>query len=99
MKPRKTKLRQEAAWRECQVRMPGCTGGPCVLAHVRMPGISGGSLKAPDFLGAWACQHCHDEADRRTTHWPIEQAELWFYEGVLRTQYQLWQESKIKEAA
>lgn len=74
----------------CDVRMPGvCIGDGAVLAHVRLSGISGMGLKAPDLLAAHACTACHDEYDRRTKRIPKEDAQRWFYEGVLRTQYRL----------
>lgn len=95
-----TDLRKEPAGRECQVRMPGiCRPHPedCVLAHCQTPaGIRGMGQKAPDLLGAWACSACHDEYDRRTRNVDVDQARLWFYEGLLRTQAQLIKEGKVK---
>lgn len=101
MKPRKTRLRAEAADRECTVRGPGCVTGPCCLAHVRIVGITGMGMKAPDFLGAWSCDTCHKRYDTRgrLSCFEADEIEALFLRGVLRTQYQLWQEGKIQEAA
>ena len=90
-----TDLRSEAAWRACQVRATGCTGGPCVLAHVRMNGISGLGIKAPDALGAWACDNCHKLYD---VHGSIDRIEIEndFLKGVIRTQNLLIKEGKLK---
>lgn len=67
-----------------------------VLAHVRLPGITGIGQKAPDLLGAWCCSACHDEVDRRTQVVDRDNVTRWFYEGVLRTQYQLIKQKIIK---
>lgn len=90
-------LRKEAAWRDCQVRLPGCTGGPCVLAHIRLSGISGMGIKAPDQLGAWACDSCHKAYDvHGSTDLDRDFIDKAFLEGVMRTQYTLIKEGKIK---
>lgn len=93
-------LRKEAAFRECQVRIPGiCRAHPedCVLAHAQTPaGIRGMGQKAPDLIGAWACSACHDEYDRRTRKVDVDFARMCFYEGVLRTQAVLIAEGKVK---
>jgi hypothetical protein len=94
-----TDLRKHAKGRECQVRYPGiCNGDPAttVLAHVRMPGITGIGQKSPDILGSWCCSACHDEADRRTRKLPVGEAQIGFYQGVLRTLYQLVKQGVIK---
>lgn len=95
-----TNLRREAAHRTCMVRMPGiCTHreDDCVLAHLQTPaGVRGMGSKAHDLLGAWACSACHDEYDRRTRRLDVDQARLWFYEGVIRTQQQLIDEGKVR---
>ncbi len=92
-------LREKARGQQCQVRYATiCNGDPAttVLAHVRMSGITGIGQKSPDILGSWCCSACHDEADRRTTHLPIEIARLGFLEGVMRTQSRLIKEGKVK---
>jgi hypothetical protein len=60
-------VRRDAIDRECQIRLEGCTGGPCCRCHFRMSGISGMGMKSPDWLSAWGCAHCHaivDSLDR-----------------------------------
>jgi len=81
---------------ECLVRMPGvCQMNGAMLAHVRLIGISGMGMKAPDALAAHCCGACHDEYDRRTRLVAKEDAQRWFYEGVLRTQAKLIQEGIV----
>lgn len=89
-------LRKEAADRSCQVRLPICTGYPTVLAHVRLSGISGMGIKAPDALGAWACDACHKAYDiHGSTNLDRDFVDKCFLEGVMRTQYKLIKEGKI----
>lgn len=92
---RKTRLRAEAAYRNCQVRLDGCRDEPCVLAHVRLSGVSGMGIKAPDFLGAWACDSCHRAYDTRGIGAAADEIELAFLRGVIRTQDTLCAEGKI----
>lgn len=84
-----TKLRELAEGQECQVRLPGVCNRDnrtVVLAHYRMLPISGFGLKAPDWLGAWACSDCHDAVDRRRyTDLPRTDVRLAHAEGVFRT--------------
>jgi hypothetical protein len=85
--------------RPCMVRLSGvCTHNDAqtVLAHLRLAGITGAGQKAPDLLGAWACSACHDEIDGRSREYERDFVRLAFYEGVMRTQYALIQEGKIK---
>ena len=92
-----TKLRKEAADRQCQVRLPGCMTEPCVLAHLQYPaGVRGMGQKAPDLLGAWACWQCHEHADRRDTSLEVGMVREHMYEGVIRTQLQLIKEGKVQ---
>ena len=91
-------LRRKARGKPCKVRLPGCDGGgkTTVLAHYRLAGISGGSQKPPDYLGAWACAHCHDVVDGRK---PLKDHDrlvirLAHAEGVFRTQYALKTEAQ-----
>lgn len=88
-----TNLRRQAIDRECQVRLPGCTGGPCCLAHWRQVGISGMGLKSPDLLGAFACDHCHQIVDRKGRGDP--EIQLDFAQAVFRTQAILINEGLI----
>ena len=52
--------------------------------------------KAPDFLGAWGCNACHDEVDGRTRYLERDFVKLAFYEGVIRTQNVLIREGKVR---
>lgn len=92
-------LRKKAQGMECLVRMPGICSGDnqtVVLAHIRMAGITGAGQKAHDLLGAWCCQSCHDEIDRRTRITDADYAKLCHLEGVIRTQYRLLKDEVIK---
>ncbi len=94
-----SRLTELARGKECMVRMPSiCNFNPetTILAHIRMAGLTGGAQKAPDQLGAWCCSSCHDEADRRTRKLGKSVAELCFYEGIFRTQYELIKKGLIK---
>lgn len=85
-------LRDAARGEDCQIRIPGvCNFDPAttVGCHVRVAGISGMGIKAPDLLMAWGCSACHDVVDGRRALPPgilLPQVEIWFYEGVMRTQ-------------
>lgn len=88
-------LRKEAKGRDCMIRYAGiCNGNPetTVLAHFRLSGITGVGLKGPDLLGAWACSDCHAYADSRRG----DRETRYFLEGIMRTQYKLIKEGKIK---
>jgi Protein of unknown function (DUF1364) len=96
-----TDLRKVAAGRACQVRYPGICNhdsSTTVLAHIRLAGLTGTGLKAADPLGAWCCSACHDVADGRARSPGItaEDRVIGFYEGVLRTQWQLIKEGKLR---
>lgn len=92
---RKTKIRQEAAHRNCQVWLDGCISEPCVLAHVRLIGVSGLGIKAPDVCGAWACDACHRSYDTRGCGPEADEIELMFLRGVIRTLAILVAEGKV----
>lgn len=82
-------ITKAARGQECQVRMPGiCNRNPetVVLAHYRLKGSCGTGIKPPDYMGAFACSACHDEADRRTRRIGQEEARQYHAEGVMRTQ-------------
>lgn len=94
-----TNLRNAAEMRPCMVRLPDlCTHNDAqtVLAHVRLAGITGAGQKAPDLLGAWCCAACHDEVDRRSRNLEHDFVQLAFLQGVMRTQYALIQEGKVR---
>ena len=83
------KLRDSARDRDCQVRIPGvCNHDPrtVVLAHLNGGGMG---MKQDDLFGAFCCSACHDEVDRRTKYYEIEDVQRWFYEGMVRTQ-KIW---------
>ena len=89
MSQSKKVLRNSARGRDCQVRIPGvCNHDPetVVLAHV---GGGGMGLKQPDLFGAFCCQSCHSEVDRRTRRIPAMEARFAHLEGVMRTQ-EIW---------
>lgn len=86
-------LRREAIGRECQIRLDGCTTGPCCLCHWRQTGISGMGMKSPDQIGAWGCAYCHDQVDRVGRG--DAEIQLAFARGVFRTQAILIREGKL----
>lgn len=91
-------LRDLARGKSCQIRLPGCDGGgeTTVLAHLRLAGITGAGQKAPDFLGAWACFHCHGIVDGHIkTDMESDFIRLAFYDGMARTQYWLIREEYV----
>lgn len=87
-----TDLRAFAHNRPCMIRLPGicrALAEATVLAHVRIIDISGMNLKAPDLLGAWACDACHYAVDTTGPDLTRELRELALLRGVMRTQYEL----------
>lgn len=88
-----TDLTKLARDKPCLIRVPGhCNGrtDTTVWCHLRMIGISGYGLKAPDVLGAFGCQPCHDIVDNRTkSPHTYEERRVLLLEGMARTQYQL----------
>jgi hypothetical protein len=93
-----SRLTKEARGRECTVRLPCCNHNPetTVLAHYRLAGTCGVGMKPNDLQGAWACSACHDEIDRRTRIFENDFVRLAHAEGVIRTQYILIKEGKIR---
>ncbi|MFT5766762.1 MAG: hypothetical protein ACI9DH_000581 [Halioglobus sp.] len=86
-------LRKEARGRECQIRIPGvCNGNPetTVLCHL---GGGGMGRKQPDLLGAWGCSSCHDAVDGRLR--TNDDWQLYFHDGIFRTQQILIEEGLI----
>lgn len=81
-------LTKLAKGRACTIRVPGDCSPPdtTVLCHVRLSDISGLGFKAPDWLGAFGCQRCHDIVDGRTvTVYDYEERRLMLLEGTART--------------
>ena len=62
----------------CQVRLPGCQGGPGEPAHSNQSRHGkGGMLKAHDCFFASACRACHRELDQGRTLNREEKFDLW----------------------
>ena len=62
---RSPELLRVAAGQSCTLRLPGCTGGPCVSAHSNQAKHGKGrSVKADDCFIAHACDRCHREIDQ-----------------------------------
>ena len=83
-----SKIRKSAKGEECQVRIPQkCNFNPetTVLAHLNGGGMG---MKSNDIHGAYCCSACHDVLDGRDRQILFSQFDLdiWFYEGVFRTQ-------------
>lgn len=94
-----SRLTEVARNQTCTVRLPCCSGDPAttVLAHYRSVRLGAGtSLKPHDLIGAWACNRCHDEIDRRTRHYSHEEARHAHLEGCLETIIKLTSMGKVK---
>lgn len=84
-----SKITKSAKGEDCQIRIPGkCNFNPetTVFCHV---GGAGMGIKSNDIHGAYGCSSCHDIVDGRTKldRWTSDlYKEVWFYEGVMRTQ-------------
>ena len=98
-------LRKQAKGRECMIRIPGiCNHNPettvlCHLNNKRLFGVGTG-MKVPDIFAAWGCSACHDAVDGRNNRLVAEmglagEIDLYFYEGVFRTQNILLKEGKL----
>ena len=86
-KHKSKKITQSANGQECQVRYPGiCNFNNETTVYAHMNG-SGMGTKHADIFGAYCCSSCHDIADGRAggSFTPLE-AEVYFYEGIFRTQ-------------
>ena len=56
-------------------------------------------MRAPSFLIAYGCMHCHDSYDRRKKPpqgWTHDDVKIAFYEGVFRTQIILEKKGLLK---
>ena len=95
-----SKITQSARGEHCQIRFPGiCNHDPetTVFAHYRLAGYCGTGIKPPDFMGAYACSACHDEADRRTRYLEADFVQTAFAEGVMRTMVRLAEKGLLLE--
>ena len=93
-----SKIRKSARGQECQVRIYGvCNHNPetVVLAHLNGGGMG---MKRHDIFGAWCCSSCHDVIDGRVKVPNVEPdiIQLWFYDGMVRTQNKLLESGLIK---
>ena len=86
------KITRSAKGETCQVRLPGCSHNPeqTVWAHCNGSAAGKGiGMKAPAYLGAYACWNCHRIYDRQANPpegWTRVDVELAFAEGVWRSQ-------------
>ena len=92
-----SKIRKSARGEDCQVRIPNiCNFNPetTVLAHLNG---GGAGMKHLDIHGAYCCSSCHDAVDGRAkTGIDPMQLELWFLDGIIRTQKILFEKGLIK---
>lgn len=93
-----SKIRKSARGEECAVRIPGvCNFDPdtTVLAHLNGGGMG---MKHLDIHGAYSCSACHDEYDGRVKSLlhSKDEIELYFLEGMVRTQIKLLKKGLIK---
>ena len=91
-------LRREARGQECQVRIPGiCSHDNTTVVLAHLNGGKSLNTKNPDLLGAWCCSACHAAVDgqARSPH-RREDLQLWFYEGIHRTQRHLIREGIVR---
>ena len=81
-----TDLRKLARGQACTVRLPGCSKGDVVLAHIRRPWNAGTGMKPPDTHGVYACGWCHDIIDRRrVTGYSRAEIDSFLVDALLRT--------------
>ncbi len=59
-------IRDAAQGQRCTLRLPGCRNdvSTVVLCHLRRNNWGGMAQKPPDYLGVFACHHCHDQQER-----------------------------------
>lgn len=80
-------LRRIARHQRCLVRLPGCGGWPCCLAHFRLADTCGVGMKPNDLAACWSCDECHSLVDGRShlDGWTREAIRLAHAEAVMRT--------------
>ena len=62
----------------CQIRLPGCQGGPSVAAHSNQQRHGKGTgIKAHDCFIAAACPSCHHQIDNGSKLSREERTEAW----------------------
>lgn len=80
----------------CQVRLPGCDGGPGEPAHSNQQRHGKGTgLKAHDCFYAAACRSCHHQIDNGAKMTREERADAW-QRGFERTLVELWGRGLIR---
>ncbi len=91
-------LRNLARDKQCMIRLPGCSfdNSETVLAHYRSSSTGMGQ-KGNDFIGAWACNHCHAIVDGRVDilGWSQKDIKIAFFEGIVRTQQEIIKHTTI----
>ena len=92
-----SKIRQSARGAECQVRYPAYCNrdeSTVIFAH---KGGAGMGRKNSDLFGAHCCSSCHDVADGRVKSvFTQMEIEVYFYDGIFRTQQILLDNGLIK---
>lgn len=92
-----SKIRRSARGQDCQVRIPlVCSFDPetVVLAHKNGGGMG---MKNPDYLAAYCCDRCHSVIDGRVrSEYSADEIAIMFYEGIFRTQMQLFEAGILK---
>lgn len=88
---RDQRIRDSARGEECEIRLPGCSGGGESTVWCHLPEAVAGrglGLKGIDLLGAYGCFHCHNVVDRRAPR-PANLTEhdvaLMFYRAMARS--------------
>ena len=93
-----SKIRKSAQGQPCEVRLPGIcqfNNETTVLAHHNGAGVG---KKDYDFIGAYCCYDCHSVIDNPPASCHLTRAELdlYFYEGIFRTQRLLFNAGLIQ---
>ena len=99
-----SKITQSARDEQCQIRLPFiCNGNPATTVWCHANGSAAGKgigMKAPDYLGAYGCNACHDVVDgRRRTDMPRSELRAAFADGIFRSQQILEAKGLLKVAA
>lgn len=99
-------ITQSAKGEECQLRIAGvCNFDPSTTVWAHANGSAAGKgigMKAPDYLGAYACSCCHDVYDRRRKapfNMSREEVEIAFWEGHARSLILLDRKGLLRKAA
>lgn len=86
-----SKWTESARDQQCQVRLPGCEYHTAILAHIRRKWNAGVGMKPADYMGAFACDSCHAQLDRRAGNLTQAEIDAAFLDGHLRT-LRIWEE-------